>query len=477
MDLRYLDKIKWYRQGGAGSLFYIFSPYQSVSETIGYDRNVVFQFKEMNVAFFDRDREMKKFENVIKTQAKDKKFIDRWIKDWEIKNKATLDYCELNFREPIEKWSDKKLVNFLSRFNQLAIKFWKKGLLLEWSDPDGLTVLNNFLQSYGINLSQDELNLLISPEKLTFVQNEFLKRIKIAEKKKIGQDVVLDIRSHTQQFHWYQNSWSSVHEFKEKYFFNLITEDIKYLLERKKEVEQIRKYLKEIKKEKRKIYKKYKIPKEAANILYMFTQMVDWRDYRKKISVCLPNHYLFQILKRLAVENHLTRPQVSYIAYRELLGWKIDKRMKKIIKLRETGALYACSTNKNCQWFYGDKAKKIYDKLIDSIKTSSLRGISASGGVVRGQAKIIETREDFKKMRQGDIIVATMTRPEYVPIMKMAGGIVTNEGGITCHATIISRELGIPCVIGTQTATDVLKDGDEVEVDADRGVITIIKRK
>lgn len=477
MDLKYLDKIRWYRQGGAGSLFYIFCPYQSVNETIGYDRNVIFQFREMNVAFFDRDREMEKFKYVIKAQAKDKKFIDRWIKDWEIKNKAALDYCKLNFREPVEKWSDKKLVIFLSRFNRLAIKFWKKGLLLEWSDPDGLTVLRNFLQSYGINLSRDELSLLISPEKPTFVQNEFLKRIKIAEKKKMGQDVDLDIHRHTQQFHWYQNSWSSVHEFKEKYFFDLVVDDIKYLAERKKEVLTINKYLKEIKKEKRKIYKKYKISKEAVNILRMFTQMVDWRDYRKKISVCLPNHYLFQILKRLAIENHLTRPQVSYMAYKELVGWKIDKQMKKIIKLRETGALYACSANKNCQWFYGVKAKKIFDKLISRIKTDILQGMPASRGIVRGQAKIIETQEDFKKMRQGDIIVATMTRPEYVSIMKMAGGIVTNEGGITCHAAILSRELSIPCVIGTQTATDVLKDGDEVEVDANQGVITIIKRK
>ena len=69
-----------------------------------------------------------------------------------------------------------------------------------------------------------------------------------------------------------------------------------------------------------------------------------------------------------------------------------------------------------------------------------------------------------------------MTRPEFVPLMKKAGGIITNEGGITSHAAIISRELGIPCIIGTKIATKVLHDGDLVEVDADNGVVRILER-
>jgi pyruvate,water dikinase len=68
-----------------------------------------------------------------------------------------------------------------------------------------------------------------------------------------------------------------------------------------------------------------------------------------------------------------------------------------------------------------------------------------------------------------------MTRPEYVPLMKKAAGIITDEGGITCHAAIVSRELKIPCVIGTKIATKVLKDGDMVEVDADKGIVKILK--
>jgi pyruvate,water dikinase len=68
-----------------------------------------------------------------------------------------------------------------------------------------------------------------------------------------------------------------------------------------------------------------------------------------------------------------------------------------------------------------------------------------------------------------------MTRPEFVPLMKLASAIVTDDGGITCHAAIVSRELGIPCIIGTKVGTKVFKDGDRVEVDANRGIIRKIK--
>ncbi len=108
--------------------------------------------------------------------------------------------------------------------------------------------------------------------------------------------------------------------------------------------------------------------------------------------------------------------------------------------------------------------------------SQELRGQAACRGLVRGVVRVVSDPRDDRGFQQGDILVTSMTRPEFVPIMKRAGAVVTNEGGITCHAAIVSRELGIPCIIGTKIATQVLKDGDIVEVDADRGVVTIITR-
>lgn len=101
----------------------------------------------------------------------------------------------------------------------------------------------------------------------------------------------------------------------------------------------------------------------------------------------------------------------------------------------------------------------------------ALSGRGSYPGVVSGPARVILSKEDFDRMRDGDVLVAHSTTPDYVPIMKRAGAIVTDEGGVLSHASVISRELKKPCVIGTKVATRVLRDGDLVEVDAGRGVV------
>ncbi|HLD75850.1 MAG TPA: PEP-utilizing enzyme [Candidatus Norongarragalinales archaeon] len=102
---------------------------------------------------------------------------------------------------------------------------------------------------------------------------------------------------------------------------------------------------------------------------------------------------------------------------------------------------------------------------------SQLIGQCAQPGNASGTVKIIDKAEHMDKMRDGDILVSIATTPEIVPAMKKAAAIVTEIGGITSHAAIVSRELGIPCLIGTKIATKWLKDGDQVEVDATHGVV------
>jgi pyruvate,water dikinase len=107
---------------------------------------------------------------------------------------------------------------------------------------------------------------------------------------------------------------------------------------------------------------------------------------------------------------------------------------------------------------------------------SEFKGTGVTKGKVRARVKVCNGVDDaFKKVKKGDILVTGMTLPDYVPVMKIASAVITNEGGITCHAAIVCRELGLPCIVGTKIATQVLKDGDLVEVDADKGVVRILK--
>ncbi len=103
--------------------------------------------------------------------------------------------------------------------------------------------------------------------------------------------------------------------------------------------------------------------------------------------------------------------------------------------------------------------------------TALLEGLGASPGIAFGQAKLVSDASELGKVKEGDILVAVMTTPDMVPAMKRAAAIVTDEGGMTCHAAIVSRELGCPAVVGTRKATQLLSDGMKITVDGEKGLV------
>lgn len=104
-----------------------------------------------------------------------------------------------------------------------------------------------------------------------------------------------------------------------------------------------------------------------------------------------------------------------------------------------------------------------------------LKGIGASKGNVRGFVRVIESSQQFDTFKEGEILVAAETSPTFVPLMRASAAILTGKGGITSHAAIVSRELGKPCIIAIKDVTRILKTGDEVEIDAGKGIVRIIK--
>jgi phosphohistidine swiveling domain-containing protein len=130
---------------------------------------------------------------------------------------------------------------------------------------------------------------------------------------------------------------------------------------------------------------------------------------------------------------------------------------------------------------YFDKGKFYFTKKrlinVDNISGSQVKGTIAQPGRVSGKAKIVLTTAGVNKIKKGDILIAPMTFPQFIMAMKKAAAFVTDEGGLTCHAAIVAREMKKPCIIGTRIATKIFKDGDLVEVDADKGLVKILSRK
>lgn len=118
------------------------------------------------------------------------------------------------------------------------------------------------------------------------------------------------------------------------------------------------------------------------------------------------------------------------------------------------------------------------DELLNSQRHGQeIKGMPAMKGKANGRIKIMFSGSNFDNFNEGYILVAPMTTPDFLSVIKNAVAIVTDEGGITCHAAIVSRELKIPCIVGTKIATQVLKDGDLVEVDANEGVVRILESR
>lgn len=151
---------------------------------------------------------------------------------------------------------------------------------------------------------------------------------------------------------------------------------------------------------------------------------------------------------------------------------------KKILKKRKAGVILYL--NKDYTEFDFDQFENYKQSIFNMIDrthapSSQITGAPAFPGIVKGKAQIILSSQDFKNFKKGNILVTSMTRPEFVPLMKIASGIITDEGGITCHAAIISRELKIPCVIGTKNATRFIKEDTLIELNANKGEIIILE--
>jgi len=187
------------------------------------------------------------------------------------------------------------------------------------------------------------------------------------------------------------------------------------------------------------------------------------------------------VLKYLGKEDKWCFDHVVYLTQEEIfdvLENNVLPDFKEIEKRLDLRNYHYYHYPGNYYLISDEKERGVIDAVLEKglEDVDEVRGEVANPGCVQGVVKIIGKSSDIGKVEEGDVLVSPMTFPDFVPAMRKAVAIVTNEGGITCHAAIVSRELDKPCVIGTRFATDVFKDGDLVEVDADKGVVRRLER-
>jgi pyruvate,water dikinase len=169
----------------------------------------------------------------------------------------------------------------------------------------------------------------------------------------------------------------------------------------------------------------------------------------------------------LQLAGYAKKIEKHYGCYMDM-EWAVDERNNK---------LWILQARPETVWSRRNKEKKAEEEKPMTAKEAKVlvKGLPASPGQGYGKAHVIMDPSDIEEFKDGEILVTEMTAPDWVPAMKKAQAIVTDSGGMTCHASIVSRELGIPCIVGTksrgQAATEVLKTGEEITVDASNGVV------
>ena len=245
----------------------------------------------------------------------------------------------------------------------------------------------------------------------------------------------------------------------------------KLLKEKKKE-------FKNILNKRAKLIKKLKIDSEWKTIFDSFGNFMVTKIYRRYAQI-YAIYRMQPILEEIARRLKISNMEIRFMLTNEVGDSLIKKKMnRRELKQRVKFCVYYVEKN-NEKIFTGAKAKKLARtvKKKTNKEINEFSGQTGCVGKAKGIVKIIIRTSDMEKMKKGDILVSIATDPDIVSAMKRAAAIVTEQGGVTSHAAIVSREFNIPCVIGTKIATKVLKDGDLVEVDANKGIVKILKRK
>ena len=224
--------------------------------------------------------------------------------------------------------------------------------------------------------------------------------------------------------------------------------------------------------------KRRKISKRLSYLIGLVNEFAYWRQFCAECSV-VGLYKARGMLSEAARRFGMGYDDVIWLTKHEILAGLGGGKMPTMKEISGRRNIYGHLPNgEGEEILVGNLVQKMARILVPKFDMSirEFAGTVGSKGKATGRAFVAFTPKDALPMQKGQILVVPQTTPDYVVVMKKAAAIVTDEGGITCHAAIVSRELGTPCIVGTKQATHVIKTGEMIEVDANKGIIRRLGR-
>jgi len=410
-------------------------------------------------------RYQKIVEHVFKRISKDKAYVTSIKKIFNQKARKFLSFIKKVKKNNWSKLNNQQLIKIKEEYIKLYHEIVPYGEPLPYFLKEKLqTVLDEYLVKEK-KISAKEYGILITPLYQSFINRENEELYNLVKNHRA-------IKKHQKKYAWILFDYASL-VCNERYFLNKAKDFLK-------NPPKIINY-KKLKKDKEKIIKKYKINqiyKYYLNVLEDLFYLMD-----KKKEVLTQCHFTITFLYQEAGNRlGLSLNDIRWFLWEEVkqaliknkkLSPKIAQQRRKLSVTKYTNSKAVFLSSKRIKNLISDIEK---DQQLSS-KKKALKGIPVSSGKVKGEICYLKSARENSKIKKGQILLVSNTTPDFMPAIRKASAIITNEGGLTCHAAIVSRELKIPCIVGTKVATRVLKNGDLVEVDANNGIIKILKRK
>lgn len=384
---------------------------------------------------------------------------------------------------------DKKTIKILSKKHTdnwqktnaalLALKYISIYLpTLRYFEIVAMRHLKDSLRKNNINIHDKELYTLTSVDSYTTLaikEKIDLLKIAINNRNIKKEDYIQKLKQHAEKYNYVELHVSTRDPLKlfdfEKRLNKLFDNNSKEL---HSQLQELKNKNKEIKKRKTLLFEKYNFSEFENNIITILEFI---SETKAKITdhACLLNYVLVTVAKQLSKQWNVSMKifflmfpdEIKIYAHKN----KLDKKFINSISRRKNAVIW--TKGDELKIFFGKKANIFLDKKIskEKINSKQINGTPIFKGKLKGKVKIVKSIKDFSKIEQGDILISSDTTPDFVPIFNKVSAIVTDEGGVICHAAIVAREMKIPCVVGTKIATKVFKNNDVIEIDAEKGII------
>lgn len=326
-----------------------------------------------------------------------------------------------------------------------------------------------------LEITGENLNIVALPEEQTFATQMERDLIKAAFDKKAAP---LISKTLSEKYYWIPFGYDGPTIWDETYFKARIQEYRARPDEIKTKCEEIQKRDKEQKQHNKKILGTKELGNSEKRLLQILHAATRWTDERKMLEFQLFFWY-HRILSVLEQRYTIPVATLKYLFTHELQELDTHPQdLKKTAEQRMAQEFMTISKKGTLRIASKEEYQYVKELLRQQSTIDHIQGNVACRGtqtLYRAKVRILLSSKECSKIQPGEILAATMTTPDFVPAMNRALGFITDEGGVTCHAAIVAREMNKPCIIGTKNATQLLKDGDTVEMDVLKGSVKILE--